>query len=300
MKLVRLIVLALNWYNPFCYLLSRHLDQWCETSCDDLVIKDYSRLERVNYSKLLLKYTASKKVTANTINMIGGKDNMKYRLQSIMDHRKKHSSKVLVLLLLCIVFTTVIVSTFTHTDASASSDNTTTQEPLVQSEEKGDDIADYVAASQINESDPAGNGTTDKDIEVIDSNSKVAPTAASLRETVVEYAIQAEGTPYLWGGDDLSIGVDSSGFTQTIYKKIGYDLPRTSKEQTDTCEEVSMDCLQEGDLIFYASSGDNEVNHVGIYIGEDKIIHAKNAREGVVIQEINYRKPLRAGRVIAD
>lgn len=300
MKLVQLIVLAFNWYNPLCYVLFRHLDHWCETSCDELVIYHSTHSECLDYSKLLLKYAGVKKITANRSNMIGGKDNMKYRLQSIMDHRKKYSSKVLVVLLLCLIFTTVIVSAITHTDVSASGDNTTTQEPLVQSESMGDDIVDYVAASHINESDPADNGTTDMDIEVIDSNSKVAPTAASLRETVVEYAIQAEGTPYLWGGDDLSIGVDSSGFTQTIYKKIGYDLPRTSKEQTDTCEEVSMDSLQEGDLIFYTSSVDNEVNHVGIYIGEDKIIHAKNAREGVVIQEINYRKPLRAGRVIAD
>jgi beta-lactamase regulating signal transducer with metallopeptidase domain len=300
MKLVRLIVLAFNWYNPFCYVLARHLDHWCETSCDELVIYNSTRSECLDYSKLLLKYIAGKKNTTNTINMIGGKNNMKYRLHSIMDHRKKYSSKVLVVLLLCIVFTTAIVSTITHIDASASSDNTTTEEPLVQSEEMGDDIEESAAASSINDSDQADNGTTDKDMEVLNSNSEAAPTAASLRETVVQYAIQAEGTPYLWGGDELSIGVDSSGFTQAIYKKIGYDLPRTSKEQADICEEASMDSLQEGDLIFYATSGNNEINHVGIYIGEDKIIHAKNARDGVTIQDINYRTPLSAGRIITD
>jgi len=300
MKLVRLIVLALNWYNPFCYVLSRHLDNWCETSCDELVIYNSTRSECLDYSKLLIKYTAIKKITTNTINMIGGKDNMKYRLHSIMDHRKKYSSKVLVVLLLCMVFTTVIVSTIIHTDVSASSVNTTTEEPLVQSEDMGDDIVDNAVASSINDDNPADSGTTDKDMEVINSNSEAAPTAVSLRETVVEYAIQAEGALYLWGGDDLSIGVDSSGFTQTIYKKVGYDLPRTSGEQADTCEEVSMDSLQEGDLIFYASSDDNEVNHVGIYIGDNKIIHAKNARDGVTIQDINYRTPLSAGRIITD
>jgi cell wall-associated NlpC family hydrolase len=300
MKLVRLIVLALNWYNPFCYLLSRHLDQWCETSCDDLVIKDYTRLERINYSKLLLKYTSSKKITTNTINMIGGKDNMKDRLHSIIDHRKKYSSKVLVSLLLCIVFTTAIVSTFTHTDASASSDNTTPKEPLVQSEVIGDDIANKTTDSLINDSDPADNGSKDKDMEESNSNSVATSTAVSLREAIVEYAIQAEGTPYIWGGNNLSTGVDSSGFTQAIFKKVGYDLPRMSKEQATTCEEVSVDSLQGGDLIFYANPDDNEVNHVGIYIGEDKIIHAKNAREGVTIQDINYRTPLSAGRIISD
>jgi beta-lactamase regulating signal transducer with metallopeptidase domain len=299
MKLVRLIVLAFNWYNPFCYVLSRRLDQWCETSCDELVIYNATRADCINYSKLLLKYTAVKRIVTDTINMIGGKDNMKDRLHSIMNPGKKHSGKVLIVLLLCLVFTTVIVSSITHTDVLASSENATTEEPLVNAEEMGE-ITDNVMASPINDSDSTDNGAIDKDVNVINSNSEAAPTAASLRETVVEYAIQAEGTPYLWGGNDLSIGVDSSGFTQRIYKKVGYDLPRTSMEQADMCEEVPMESLQEGDLIFYASSGDNEVNHVGIYIGEDKIIHAKNAREGVVIQEINYRKPLRAGRIIAD
>jgi beta-lactamase regulating signal transducer with metallopeptidase domain len=297
MKLVRLIVLVLNWYNPFCYVLSRHLDHWCETSCDELVIYNSTRAECMDYSKLLLKYAAVKKVTTATINLIGGKDNMKDRLHSIMDHRKKHSSKVLVVLLLCIVFTTVIVSTITHTDVSASSDNTTLEELLVQSEEMGEDVAD-AAESPITDSDSAENGTTDKDMEVINSNTEVTPT--SLREEVVEYAIQAEGAPYLWGGDDLIVGVDSSGLTQTIYKKVGYNLPRASREQADICEEVSMDSLQEGDLIFYAGADDNIVNHVGIYIGDDKIIHAKNAKVGVTIQDINYRTPLSAGRIIKD
>ena len=299
MKLVRLIVLALNWYNPFCYVLSKHLDQWCEISCDELVIYNSTKADRINYSKLLLKYTAVKRIATETINMIGGKDNMKYRLHSIMNHRKKYSGKVLAVLLLCIVFTTVIVSSITHTDILASSGNTATEEPLSKLEEVGD-IADNTTTFPINDSDVADNGAIDKDMNVINSNSEAASTAALLRETVVENAIQAEGTPYLWGGNDLSTGVDSSGLTQLIYKKVGYDLPRTSREQADLCEEVSMNSLQKGDLIFYASSDDNEVNHVGIYIEEDKIIHAKNAREGVVIQDINYRKPLCAGRIIKD
>ncbi len=111
--------------------------------------------------------------------------------------------------------------------------------------------------------------------------------------------MREEGTPYLWGGDDLGVGVDSSGFAQAIYKEFGYDLPRTAREQADVCREVSMDYLRSGDLIFYAGTEDNKVNHVGIYIGEEKIIHAKNARDGVIVEDINYRTPLRAGRVIS-
>ncbi len=297
-KLVRLIVLALNWFNPFCYILSKHLDHWCETSCDELVIDNFTRSECLDYSKLLLKYTAVSNITTNTINMMGGNDNMKFRLLSIMEHRKKHSGKILVVLSLCLVFTTVIVSTITHTDVSASVDNAKMEEALKLAEEIGDNVTDYAETSSTNDRDPVYNGVTDEDMAENNSAPEETSTTDSLRQTVVKYAIQAEGARYEWGGNDLYTGVDTSGFTQAIYKKVGYDLPRTSKEQADICEKVSMDCLQEGDLIFYGDSDDNQVNHVGIYVGEDKIIHAKNAQDGVVIQDINYRTPFSAGRII--
>jgi cell wall-associated NlpC family hydrolase len=298
-KLVRLIVLSLNWYNPLCYILSRHMEEWCEASCDELVLQNLSRSDCLGYSKLLLKYITVKKNTVSIINMIGGKDNMKNRLHSIIEQRKKHPGKLLVALLLCIVFTTVIVSVNSRKEVSAAKDNiVASEEPSVQSEEAaaenistGDNSVEDIAAGDIS---VAGNTLENKSAE--DNTTDLD----SLREAIVQYATQAEGTPYLWGGADLSEGVDSSGFTQAIYQKIGYDLPRTSREQASSCEEVSMDNLQPGDLIFYADTEDNITNHVGIYIGEDKIIHAKNARDGVTIQDINYRTPFGAGRVISD
>ena len=299
-KLIRLIVLGLNWYNPFCYVLSRHLEDWCETSCDELVINNSTRTDRLNYSKLLLKYTAVEKKPMSIINMIGGKDNMRNRLYSIINHRKKRSSKILIALLLCIVFTTTIVSVNNNTEALASNDaRTVKDESLMQSKKTNVYISDKITALPKNDKSSSSEITV-KSIDTTDANSKKASTADELRESVVEYAIQAEGTPYQWGGDDLSLGVDSSGFTQAIYKKFGYDLPRTSRNQASTYEKVPLDRLQPGDLIFYASADDNIVNHVGIYIGEGKIIHAKNSRVGVTIQDMNYRKPFSAGRVISD
>ncbi len=340
MKLTRLIVLAINWYNPFCYVLSRQLDHWCETSCDEYVTANSTRSQCLDYSKLLLKYAAVTKIATNTINMIGGKDNMKYRVQSIMEQRKKHSSKVLVALLLCIVFATVIVSSMSNTNVSASNDNNLANEPLSQVEETTDDMiattentadnatsketdnaTDNIVDNKVDEvtdsaadntvanvtdnteastGDPVESETTEKATEVTALDSEIDTTGATLRDTVVEYAIEAEGVPYLWGSNDLSVGVDSGGFVQAIYKKVGYDLPRTSREQAEACEVVSMDSLQKGDLVFYAGPDFNEINHVCLYIGEDKIIHAKNARVGVTIQDINYRTPLCAGRIITD
>lgn len=290
-KLVRLIALTLNWYNPFCYVLSRHLEHWCETSCDELVTCHSTRSECVEYGKLLLKYTAVKNSTTNTINMFGGNDSMKDRLYSIMDQRKKYSSKVLAILLLFIVFSTVIVSSIPCSGASASSDNTVIKDPLVKTEEMNANITGN-AGTSMKASDSAKMEAKDQDMKGIDLKAKT--------DSIIEDAIQAKDTPYLWGGNDLATGVDSSGFTQAIYKKAGYDLPRTIQEQYDICEKVSLDSLQNGDLIFYAGTSDNELCHVGIYIGENKIIHAKNLRDGVVIQEMNYRKPFSAGRMIED
>ncbi len=300
-KLIRLIVLSLNWYNPLVYVLSRHLEEWCEASCDEQVLLNATRSDCFSYSRLLLKCTKVKKHTLSIVNRMGG-NNMKKRLKSIIEQRKKYSGMVPVVLLLCIVLTTVIVSSKSPTEALSSGDTMASpEESLVQLEEEKND---YVGSNEKNslrkDSNLADGKSLEKDINITDSNSNnTLPSTAALGNTIIEYAMEAEGTPYLWGGDDLTKGVDSSGFTQAVYKKIGYDLPRTASEQAGTYQEVPMDCLQPGDLIFYEGGEEDKVNHVGIYLGEDKIIHAKNAHDGVVVQDINYRRPLSAGRVIS-
>jgi cell wall-associated NlpC family hydrolase len=129
--------------------------------------------------------------------------------------------------------------------------------------------------------------------------SKKTSAADKVRKRVVKYAISKEKLPYILGGTDLSEGVDTSGFIQSVYKKFHYDIARTSMEQEAACKKVSLDSLKPGDLIFYADH-DNKVNHVSIFIGCNKVIHAKNRRVGVIIEDMNYRKPYTAGRVISD
>lgn len=124
--------------------------------------------------------------------------------------------------------------------------------------------------------------------------------AKELRNNLIEYALQAKKTPYMYGGNDLSKGVDTSGFTQAIYKKIGYQLPKSSKDQLAIGEVISMNNIQPGDLVFYGDKKKETVNHVGIYIGNHKIIHAKNRKEGVTISDINYKEPYCAARIISE
>lgn len=297
-KVIQLMVLALNWFNPFCYVLDRYLNEWCEASCDEQVLRNATRTDRFWYGKLLLKFAGTRTYMLSAINLMGG-NNMKNRLKSIIEHRKKYSGIIPVMLLICIVFTMVIVSSRSHTDSLAAEVTITEEkEPMMQLEETGDSQEDKSESSLADNSGPINKDITEKETEISEPNAADTLSDEVSGEDIVEYAKQAVGSPYLWGGNDLDTGVDASGFTQVIYGKFGYSLPRTSREQAVKCKEVSMDSLKPGDLVFYPGIEENKADHVGIYIGEDKIIHAKNSRDGVVNQDINYRTPISAGRVI--
>lgn len=127
----------------------------------------------------------------------------------------------------------------------------------------------------------------------IDTSSK-----ASLREEVVDYALKFVGNPYVWGGTSLTKGADCSGFVYSIYGGFGYKLERVSKDQAKTAgKKVSESEILPGDLIFYANSR-GTVNHVAIYIGNGKIVHAANKRQGIIVSHYKYRDIYCVRRVI--
>jgi cell wall-associated NlpC family hydrolase len=97
-----------------------------------------------------------------------------------------------------------------------------------------------------------------------------------LREALVKSAKDFIGVPYLWGGQSTDDGFDCSGLTMTVYQLNGLNLPRHSRTQFDVGDSISKDDLQKGDLIFFSKKGSSRVTHVGIYIGNDKFIHASS------------------------
>ncbi len=117
---------------------------------------------------------------------------------------------------------------------------------------------------------------------------------------VANYAKTAVGTAYVWGGTNLSSGVDCSGLCYAAYKKYGYTLPRVSRDMAASKSLLSVtpntSNLQPGDLVFYASGG--RVDHVAMYIGDGKVVHASDYNTGVIISRYNYRTVHSAKRVI--
>ncbi|MCM1102158.1 MAG: NlpC/P60 family protein [Clostridium sp.] len=122
---------------------------------------------------------------------------------------------------------------------------------------------------------------------------------SDIRVDVVEYAKQFLGNPYVWGGTSLTKGADCSGFVQSVFKKFGVKLSRTSSSQAGDGTKISASELLPGDLVFYANSS-GTINHVAIYIGGGRVIHASNPKSGIKISQYNYRTPKKCVRVLYD
>ncbi len=102
------------------------------------------------------------------------------------------------------------------------------------------------------------------------------------KEEIVKIAKQYLGYPYKSGGNTPN-GFDCSGFTQFVYKKAGYVLPRTTSDQYFYLEPIKIP--QKGDLVFFTIYR-NQVSHVGLYIGNFKFIHAPRTGKSVEIADL--------------
>jgi len=92
---------------------------------------------------------------------------------------------------------------------------------------------------------------------------------------IIKSAVAMRGTRYSYGSSSRS-ATDCSGFTWQVYSKQGVHLPRTSREQSHVGQPVASGHLKAGDLVFFSTRGSRGVGHVGIYVGNDKFIHASS------------------------
>lgn len=127
--------------------------------------------------------------------------------------------------------------------------------------------------------------------EAQEAAAALPPTDGSLGQQVADYALQFVGNKYVYGGTSLTNGADCSGFTLAVYANFGVSLPHSAKAQNKKGTNVgSIDNAIPGDLVYYSG-------HIGIYIGNGKIVHASNPRKGIIISEATYDRILGVRRI---
>jgi cell wall-associated NlpC family hydrolase len=107
------------------------------------------------------------------------------------------------------------------------------------------------------------------------------------------------GVPYVWGANTSGAGFDCSGFSQWLYKRaFGVTLPHQSTAQANALQQVGRDELQPGDLVFfsYGRLGPGVVDHVEVYMGNDKMIGTANPNEDLDIDNVDWSHFVQGGR----
>jgi uncharacterized protein YgiM (DUF1202 family) len=166
-------------------------------------------------------------------------------------------------------------------------------EVLLDSDDSEEGIKGYVAKEFVDLSYQLKKAVSMEELEL-------GTGVSSLRANLVSKAKQYLGNPYVYGGTSLTNGIDCSGFTQAIYAKFGYYIPRVSRDQARSGNTISKSNLRAGDLVFYGNSSSGYISHVAIYIGNGQVIHASNRRDDIKISSLNYRTPIKCVRYISD
>lgn len=121
---------------------------------------------------------------------------------------------------------------------------------------------------------------------------------SDVRVSLVQYATQFVGNPYVWGGTSLTRGADCSGFVLSVFANYGISLPHSSGAQSNCGTRISASEAQPGDLFFYGNG--SRINHVAIYIGNGQVVHASSPKSGIKISSAYYRTPMKVVRVISN
>ena len=116
-----------------------------------------------------------------------------------------------------------------------------------------------------------------------------------MRQGIVDFALQFVGNPYVYGGTSLTNGADCSGFVMSVFAEFGYELPRVAAAQCSASEKKSVADIEAGDLVFY---GEGCIDHVALYIGDGKIVHASTAATGIKVSDYDYRAPAAVGTFV--
>lgn len=108
-------------------------------------------------------------------------------------------------------------------------------------------------------------------------------------EDVLVLALGLVGTPYRWGGNTPDSGFDCSGLIGYVYREaVGIQLPRSTREMIDMgAPGVRPGALHSGDLVFFATDGNRQASHAGIYVGEGRFVHAPSSGGAVRLDRLS-------------
>ncbi|SHK43311.1 C40 family peptidase [Tepidibacter formicigenes] len=132
-------------------------------------------------------------------------------------------------------------------------------------------------------------------------NSKDLKKSDVRKHDIIDFAKKYLDVPYVWGGNTPK-GFDCSGFTKYVMKHFGININRVSKNQVRNGKFIPKNKLKTGDLVFFDTKGEG-ISHVGMYIGDDKFIHASSKYKKVVISPLDkgdYAKTYVTGRRVLN
>lgn len=151
---------------------------------------------------------------------------------------------------------------------------------------KYNSLTGYVAKSYVSDKEVKVEEVKKEVEEVKESKSNVSSYAVI--NNIVGDAYKFVGSRYVYASANPSVGFDCSGLVYYLYKtNAGITLNRSSRDQALNGYAVSRDNLKAGDLLFFSTFGGNRISHVGLYVGNGKMIHASTPKDGVIITDIN-------------
>ena len=176
-------------------------------------------------------------------------------------------------------------------------EDVTVAAPTVKQETKAETKIETKAETKAETIVEAKTETKPEDPGIKKETSSSKSTESSSVETasrtaLIAYAQQFLGNPYVYGGTSLTKGADCSGFVMSVFSHFGISTGRSSRDQAARGKTIPVSEVKPGDLLFYASG--SYINHVGIYVGNGKIIHSSTPATGICYAPSNYRTPCKA------
>jgi len=118
------------------------------------------------------------------------------------------------------------------------------------------------------------------------TNGSAVVTQHPARNLMTKIANSTIGVPYKWGGNNPQQGFDCSGLMSYVHKNaLGMKIPRTAAQQRDNSRTISYTQLQPGDMLFFKTGKTS--NHVGVYVGNRKFVHAASGSKHVKVASMD-------------